>query len=92
MKEFHPSEEILDLAIQSGIKVLQWALMPTLDELGEGIDEALAMLERKNASTIFIPGEGQFRVYIQKATYISFLAIFKRHSVCRCVMNANRIG
>lgn len=51
LKEFHPSEEILDLAIQSGIKVFTVGSdAHSLDELGEGIDEALAMLERKNAS------------------------------------------
>lgn len=51
LKEFHPSEEILDLAIESGIKVFTVGSdAHSLDELGEGIDEALALLNEKNAS------------------------------------------
>ncbi|NLM21197.1 MAG: histidinol-phosphatase HisJ family protein [Peptococcaceae bacterium] len=51
LKEFHPTKEILDLAIKSGIKVFTVGSdAHSLDELGEGLDEALSLLHDMNAT------------------------------------------
>jgi len=56
LSEFHPTKEILDLAIQSGIKVFTVGSdAHSLEQLGQGIDEALALLADAGASCyIFI--------------------------------------
>lgn len=51
LKEFHPSKEILTMAVEAGIKVFTVGSdAHSLDELGEGIDEALALLDELNVS------------------------------------------
>lgn len=46
LKEFHPAKEILTLAVQSGIKVFTVGSdAHRTEELGEGIEEALDMLD-----------------------------------------------
>lgn len=45
LKEFHPAKEILALAVEAGVKVFTVGSdAHSLEELGEGIDEALALL------------------------------------------------
>ncbi|NLL17649.1 MAG: histidinol-phosphatase HisJ family protein [Clostridia bacterium] len=49
LKEFHPTKEILSIAVEAGIQVFTVGSdAHSLDELGEGIDEALAVLDELN--------------------------------------------
>jgi histidinol-phosphatase (PHP family) len=49
LEEFHPAREILPLAARAGIKTFTVGSdAHSLDELGDGIDEALALLKQLN--------------------------------------------
>ncbi|HHV65454.1 MAG TPA: histidinol-phosphatase HisJ family protein [Peptococcaceae bacterium] len=51
LKDFHPTKEILELAIKAGVKVFTVGSdAHSLDQLGEGVDEALALLHEVNGS------------------------------------------